>query len=222
MSGRESELRSWSPLWLEESGLPELVAEKSRGAAAWAIFKKVVELDCALHTEPGTVEITPADLADRAGVPRKVCRKTLIALRKLKLIEVFVPDDDAEEALARVKVPLRPPLGREAIEKRLAERHGATSPYLRYLDSERPKEDEREHDPVLSEVIDLYFNAIGLRMNVFVLDELRLIRKRFPIGDIRRVFGRARQNEIRSLPWIVRELVRANRRREEKPEDSRA
>ena len=69
---------------------------------------------------------------------------------------------------------------------------------------------------VLQEIVDLYFNAVGLKMNAFVLDELRLLRQQFPIEQVRKVFRRAQVNEIRSLHWILRELVRARKKDEKK------
>lgn len=213
-----AEPRAAFPLWLELSGLPAIAAQSSKGAAAWAIFKKVVELDIAMHSAPGTVEISPADLAARAGVPPGQVRKALLALRKLKLIACFIPEDDDENALLRVRTPLEPAMPRDAIATAMR-KHGldpGAGPW-RYLDEAGPAapgDATLKPDPALQEIVDLYFNAIGLRMNAFVLDELHLLRHRYPLDDIRKCFNRARQNEIRSLHWVVRELARGTRKRE--------
>ena len=66
-------------------------------------------------------------------------------------------------------------------------------------------------DP-LQRVIDLYFNTVGFKMNNFILDELRLVSRRFPRPEVEKVFARAGKNDIRSLGWVVRELYRASRR----------
>ncbi|MCX7018920.1 MAG: hypothetical protein WCK47_08115 [bacterium] len=212
------ELTTWSPLWLELSGLPQMLGAKPGGAAMWAVFKKIVELDCAANSEPGTVEVALEELAWRSALAPAAARRALLSLRRLKLVACFVPDNDEEAALARVRTPLAAPLRRDELVARWPRVFTAAPAHLRYLD-EAPSggaaaDDGR--DTVLQEIVDLYFNAVGLKMNVFVLDELRLVRQRFPIEAVRRVFHRARQNEIRSLQWIVRELVRGRRSHEQK------
>jgi hypothetical protein len=217
-----TEPRVWHPLWLEVSGLPRLIAERTKSAAGWALMKTVLELDCATHAEPGTIEISLRDLEDRAGLPRGGARKAIAGLRKHKLIACFLPDDDEEPALIKVQVPMPAPVARDEIIRRLTEAGFPPPAHLRYLDPPSPEtqEPDESKDRVLQEVVDLYFNAVGLKMNAFVLDELRLIRHRFPIEQIRRVFRRAQQNEIRSLQWVVRELVRATRKHDKKDKDT--
>jgi len=70
-------------------------------------------------------------------------------------------------------------------------------------------------DTALQEVVDMYFNTVGMKMNAFVLDELRLLRERFELDQIRYAFRRARQNEIRSLNWVVQQLVKQSKKAEE-------
>ena len=207
-----SDIRTWSPLWLEFSGLPEDLADKPNGAAAWAVFKKAVELDCAANSSPGTVEIVISELAGRTALKPPAARKGLLLLRRLKLMACFLPDSDEEAALVRVQVPLPTPRTREQIAAAWPAELGAMPASLRYLDVAAEQGDETAgdgSDTVLQEIVDLYFNTVGLKMNAFVLDELRLVRQRFPIEAVRRVFRRAQQNEIHSLQWVVRQLARA-------------
>jgi hypothetical protein len=209
-----------SPLWLEYSGLPQLVGEKIRGGYGWAVFKKIVELDCAANPEPDTVEITLSELAMRCGVPENAIQRAVMGLRKLKLIKCFLPEDEEEVALLKVSVPLPVPRGREELKAGWPRLFQETPQRFRYLDEwETVVEETSAEDPLLQEIVDLYFNTVGLKMNAFILDELRLVRTRFAAERIRRVFRRAQQNDVHSLHWIVKELIREKRKLEsETPE----
>jgi len=52
------------PLWIERSGLPRNLAAKCKNPHAWAVFRKIVELDLLNNSEPGTVEISARALGD--------------------------------------------------------------------------------------------------------------------------------------------------------------
>ncbi len=209
------EEKVWAPLWLEYSGLAQLVGEKIRGGYGWAVFRKIVELDCAANPEPDTVEITLSELAMRSGAPEGAIQRVVLGLRKLKLVKCFLPEDDEEVALLKVAVPLPVPHGREELKRRWPRLFQETPQRFRYLDEwETMIEDSGADDPALQEIVDLYFNTVGLKMNAFILDELRLVRARFPMERVRRIFRRAQQNDVHSLHWIVRELIREKRKLE--------
>jgi hypothetical protein len=208
------EQKAWAPLWLEYSGLPELVGDKVRGGAGWLVFRKIVELDCAANAHPAPVEVSVEELCRRTGTPAVVIHKALAALRKLKLIACFIPEDDEEPGLFRVSVPLRTPVSRADLRAAHPTLFADPQHYFRYLDEATGDlSPDDAPDPALQEVVDLYFNTVGLKMNAFILDELRLIRHRFPLEQVKKVFRRAQQNEIRSLSWVVRELVRARKKK---------
>ncbi len=212
MSGRE--VRVWSPLWLECSGLPQLLSQTVKGGAGWPLFKKIVELDCERNSMPGTVEISLEELERRCGVGPALARRTAEKLRKLKLIACFLPDNDEEAALFRVVTPLITPKSPEVIRAQDAHLFEHGSEYFRYFDDcAKVTDNELQTDsPDLKEVVDLYFDVIGLKMNVFILDELRMLPQRFTMAEIRSVFRRAQKNEIRSLHWVMQELVRRRKK----------
>lgn len=212
------EPRAWSPLWLEHSGLPAHIAAKVRGGAGWPVFKKIVELDCAANARPDAVELSLNDLGALIGLDGPAVRRAVQSLRKLRLLACFLPDTDDEAALLKVRVPLETPVTPDQLRAAKPGLFGGGPWRFRYSAEDEglaaagdnpDAADAESADPVLREIVDLYFDSIGLRMNVFVLDELRLVRGRFPIDEVRRVFRRAKQNEVRSLPWVVRELARA-------------
>lgn len=206
------EQKAWSPLWLEYSGLPELLQEKVRGGSGWPVFKKIVELDCALNTEPDTVEITLEELAQRCGVNPEATRRAILAMRKLKLVACFLPESEEEPALLKVRLPLATPRTTEQIKAAWPKIFAESPQHFRYAEEAEAAEEESAEDPALQEIVDLYFNTVGLKINAFILDELRLVRRRFAMEQIRRTFRRAEQNEIRSLHWVVRELTRAKKK----------
>jgi hypothetical protein len=210
----QREARTWSPKWLEYSGLPELLAQKIKSGAGWPLFKKIVELDCEKNSAPGTVEISLEELQKRCGVAPETTRKAAIALRKLKLLACFIPDNDEEAALFRVVTPLQTPRTAEQIRLEDAHLFENGADYMRYYDDcmAGKQEDLPTNDPDLKEVVDLYFDTIGLKMNVFILDELRMLPQRFTMQEVRSVFRRARKNEIRSLHWVIQELVRRRKK----------
>lgn len=220
----KSEKRSWSPAWLEHSGLPGALLAKSKSPCAWAVFKKIVELDCERNANPGTVEISLEALEARCGVSTEKIRKVCPLLRKQKLVAFFLPDNDEEAALFRVVVPLQTPRSAEEIKLESSQlfQHGGT--FFRYVDvdPESGDNDLTQSNHALKEVVDLYFDVIGLKMNAFILDELRMLPEKFDLSNVRSVFAMARKNEIRSLRWVIQELVRRKTKTEPplKPEES--
>lgn len=197
------EERAEFPLWLELSGLPEKINSKAR-KHAWMVFKKIVELDCAVNLEPGIVEISLNELGRRTGLDPEFVEKCLNSLKRKHFIACFIPDNYEEGAFARVSSPLKTPVDPEELKKKRSDLFPPGKDFFRYHD-QRPA--GPGDDEVLKEIVDLYFNAIGLKMNQFVLDELRIIRQRFKLSDIKRAFENARRRDIRALSYIVRYLM---------------
>lgn len=212
-------IMSGAPLWLELSGLPALVRARSKSAAGWAVFRKIVEFDCAQHpSTPGVVEVSVAQLAARSGVEPAEVGKVIPALRKLRLLKCFLPESDDEEALFEVICPLPVEMDRTDLVAAVLRESGQSPAFLRYLDD--AVSDNDAVDPALQEVADLYLNVIGTKINVFVVDELRLMVRKYPLAAIRKTFNRARLNEVRSMRWIAGQLSRTGRKKVAKEEDS--
>lgn len=214
------EPRCWSPLWLEFSGLPRFLSEKCRGPAGWLLFKKIVELDCERNSAPGTVEISLKELEERCGVSPDKARKAAEVLRKQKLLAFFLPDNDEESGLFRVVTPLQTPVAPEALRQAQPHLFEQAEVRFRYVDDcvDTGDSDAAPYsDPHLKTVVDLYFDVVGLKMNVFILDELRMLPQKFSMAEIQSAFSRARKNEIRSLRWVIQELVRRKKKNEDAP-----
>jgi hypothetical protein len=208
---------SKSPLWLEYSGLPVHLNQKARGAG-WLVFKKIVELDCDQNENPGIVEISLEELAARTGLEANVVERAIKKLKREKLVGCFLPDNAEEVALLRINVPIKTAISPEEIRKKYGEIFPPGRDFFRYVDKHVDEADE-EQDAALKEIVDLYFNALGLRMNAFILDELRIIRRRFDLDRIRKVFERAKRLHIRTLRWVVRELLREQKKDAKRKKD---
>ncbi|MBN1900546.1 hypothetical protein JW926_04385 [Candidatus Sumerlaeota bacterium] len=198
-----NEARHEFPLWLELSGLPDWLNSKVR-KDAWSVFKKVAELDCAANIDPGVVEISMSDLARRTGIAPDSVEKCLSRMRKKKILACFIPDNPDESALIRVVIPLASPIAPQEIKKKYEKLFPPGKDFFRYVDEKVP---EPADDEVLQEIVDLYFNSLGLKMNLFILDELRLLRQRFELPDVKRAFELAKRLEIKSLKWVMRQLI---------------
>ncbi|MDX2176845.1 MAG: hypothetical protein SF028_10275 [Candidatus Sumerlaeia bacterium] len=200
------EPRSEFPLWLEWSGLPEALYASSRGAVPWALFRRVVELDVARNgSRPDVVEISPAGLAAMIGVPAQRVRPLVGSLRKAGLLRAFLPDDDAEPGLFQVIVPVRTPVPAEELLRTRPELANATLEDLRYATEPgaRPEREER-----VKRVVDLYLDIFSMKLNSFVLDQLRIIAERYEPRLVERVFSLARKREAATLSWVLSEIRR--------------
>ena len=198
------------PLWIELSGLPSHLNEESKLAYAWAVFRKIVELDLAANSvRPGTVEISLAELGARCGLDAPKAEKAIKAMRKAKLVRAFLPENEEEAALLQLLLPLATP--RSADEVR------ATHPDL-FLEAQWPPRyavaGEADASPTadrgekVKAVVELYLNVLSMKMNSLILDELQLISDRYDMELIQKVFDRARKREAASLGWILAEIRR--------------
>ena len=198
------EINATFPLWLEYSGLPEFINTKIRGGA-WSVFKKIVEEDCAKNLKPGIVEISVEQLSLRTGLQQEVIERIAEKLRQKKIMVTFLPDNPFETALFQVRTPINTPVEPKEIRSKHRDVFPSGRDFFRYYDAPLEISDR---DETLKEIVDLYFNCLGLKMNTFILDELNLIRHRFPLTKIRQIFDRAKRHNIPSLKWVIKELFR--------------
>jgi hypothetical protein len=196
-----------SPLWLEYSGLPAWLNARAR-SGSWSVFKKIVELDCQRNAIADIVEAAPSELAEWTGLKAETVVRILEKMRRKKVIACFVGEHPDEPALLQVQIPLKTPRAPGDVLRASGKAFFRPGMRLRYA---YPQEEPPGDQTRLQEVVDLYFNNIGMKMNSFVLDELRLVARRFSLESIRRVFGRAALNEVRELGWVVRELIKESR-----------
>jgi hypothetical protein len=193
-----------SPLWIEYSGLPAQLNDEIR-SGAWIVFKKLLELDCQQNAIPDIIEAAPEEIAGWTGVKPEIVVKILNKLRQRKYLAASMGEHPGEPGLFQIQIPLHTPRKAVDVLRESGKAFFRPGMKLRYAFpiTEPPGDEAR-----MQQVVDLYFNNIGMRMNSFILDELRLIGRRFSLDSIRKVFGRAALNEVRELGWAVRELIK--------------
>jgi len=215
MGPREIRNDGWIafPLWLERSGLPAHLNDVCKSPHAWAVFRKIVELDIARNPDaPGTVEIGIAALGALVGLDAARTRQALTKMRKSGALRSFLPDNDEEEALFQPIAPMPTPVSCDALRASDRDLANATDAAFRYATAapEAPPPDAKpeDHDPKLREVVNLYLDNVSMKLNAFVLDELRLISGRFDLALVRKVFLRAKAKEVQTLGWILKDIRR--------------
>jgi hypothetical protein len=216
------------PLWIERSCLPQYLAEKCKNPHAWAVFRKIVELDLLSNSEPGTVEISARALGELLGVEPKKTYTAMKKLRKAGVVRAFLPDNEEEEALFQVMRPLETPVSYEQLRRSDPDLLRAPDEAFVYAigpEDELQHDDLSDADPVLREVVNLYLDNVSMKMNAFIFDELRLIRSRFDLPLIRKVFAKAKKKEIQTLGWILKEArleqqIREKAKKEKEDPDS--
>ncbi len=197
-------------LWLEWSGLPAAL-NKAR-ANGWLVFRKIVELDCEAHRRPEAVEVTLEELGERCGLEPDVVAKVLEALRKKKYLRCFIPDNPSEQALVEIRTPVKTPKSAEAVARATADPHLRDPGDYRYArEEEKPAADERH----VQEAVDYYLNHLSQKMNSVILEQIEIAARRFQAEELRLAIDRAARHEIRSMTWVLKELIRDHQK--EKP-----
>lgn len=189
--------------WLEISGLPaELNKVRAYG---WLVFKKIVELDCARHRQPGTVECSLEYLAERCGLPWEKVAAIVLALMKKKYLAAFVPDNNEELGLFEVRCPIKTPVASEDVAGGAREPHLRDHSAYRYLTAPEAKPGDEKK---VQKIIDHYLNRLSQKMNSFIVDEIEILARKFSLEKIEKTIERAARHDIRSIHWVTKELIR--------------
>lgn len=195
--------RTESALWVQWSGLPEVL--NGVRANGWLVFKTLMEMDCRRHRTPEAVECSLGELAEVTGLEWERVAKILEALQKKKYLACFIPDNPDEEGLFQIRVPLKTPKGPEQVALEAREPTLRDASGFRYVSE---PEDVGAREEKTQKIIDLYLNKLSQRVNSFIVDQIEVLVQRFPLEAIERTMERAARHEIRSLGWVVKELVR--------------
>ena len=198
---RDDAVYTYCPRWLEESGLPQLL-RREIGPGAWAVFKKLTEVEVEQNLLPDWFSVSAEALAEWTGVePREL----------EAIIERFVAEGylnrrkvTAREGVFRLRFArsLPVPRSREEIVARLKERGwGAARRRWRYLEPPRLRKAERK-------VLDLYEQLFGARMNDRIAADLVEMAHTFDYPAIEEAFQEAKKKRARTLGWILCRLYR--------------
>lgn len=201
---RNDALYVYSPRWLEESGLPEMLLEKA-GPAGWAVLKKLIEIDSERNIFPGYVSVRMDELGRWTGVGEEAARGAIEALIELGLIRWRALPDSAGADEYALQNPLEVPLDDDVIRERLKARGWSVRPLrFRYGGG-------AELEDAFKYVQNLYHEVFGARMNSGIASDLREIAENFEKYRIREVFEQAKRERVKSLTWVLTRLYRGER-----------
>jgi hypothetical protein len=186
------------PRWLEESGLPERMAEEI-GPESWLLFRKLVELDCDANLTPQWFAIGLSDLVRWTGISRPRIELLLRYLEEMEWIERI--DADFESQTCRIVTPLKVPLEENTIRSALAGFHGCGGRFiLRYYQNTASLN-------AVENVIYLYQMLFGARFSPRIVEDLEDIANTYDMGVIYDIFAEAYAKKAKSLAWIKSHLA---------------
>ena len=192
------------PRWLEYSGLPQKIAEQI-GVDGWLTFKKLIELDCLINPQPDLFNESIARIAQITGIKPSQIRCILETLRDLQYIECYIPETDAEPVYLKIKVPVKTPIDPVEIPFADGGLKGANKlVLLRY--QLQPESVIQEDESKFTQILHWYFDLCGMKMNNLILDELKELATNFALDKIKSAFQKAKQNNVRSLNYIFKQL----------------
>lgn len=192
------------PRWLEFSGLPQKIAGQL-GIDAWLTFKKLIELDCLANPQLDLFNESIARITQMTGLAPGRVREILESLRDLRYIECYLPENDVEPAYLKIRFPIQTPIAPTEISFADGGLLGAIEPItLRYYHPVEPA--KLENGTKFAQILHWYFDLCGMRMNTIILDELKELETNFELDKIKAAFQKAKQNNVRSLSYIFKQL----------------
>lgn len=196
------------PRWLEFSRLPQKIADQL-GIDAWLIFKKLIELDCLANPQPDLFKESVSRIAQMVGVDPPRVHQLLESLRNLQYIECYLPENDAEPVYLKIQGPISTPIAPSEIPFVDGGLKGALEPItLRYYHP--PESAKLENGSKFAQILHWYFDLCGMKMNNIILEDLKELESNFEVDQIKAVFLKAKQNNVRSLNYIFKQLYAPN------------
>ena len=192
-------------LWIQFSGLP--AALNKAKANGWLVFKTLIELDTRRGGAAAGFEVLLADLAERCGLEPEPLTKILEILRKRKVIKLYLPESADEPAFVAIAAPLPTPIPPREVAARIDDPHARDPAAWRYAAAPAAAQDET----AIQHVVDLYLNHLSQRVNAFVLEQIDVAVARFPLPEIERMIERAARHNVRTMGWVIKELIREER-----------
>jgi hypothetical protein len=202
------------PRWIEFSGLPQKIADQLE-IDAWLVFKKLIELDCLANPQPDLFKESVTRIAQMTGIPSTRTRQLLESLRDLQYIECYLPENDLEPVYLKIRVPVATPI----LPVKIPFTDGGMldapeSVPLRY--DHIPEPVKLENGTKFSQIMHWYFDLCGMKMNDLILEDLKELESNFEINRIKAAFIKAKQNNVRSLNYIFKQLY-APLKKDKKP-----
>jgi hypothetical protein len=198
-------------VWLEWSGLPARINKIRSGA--WSVFKKLIELDCRAHRRPEAVEVSLDELGERCGLTAEAVERIIKALVGKKILHAFIPDNPDEVGLFEIRLPIETPLAPPEVAQRAQDPRLRNTSLYRYarVEEELPLDEKR-----VQQIIDHYLNHLSQKINAFIIEQIEIAARRFPLESILRTIERGADHNIRSMGWVIKELIRDHTKQERK------
>lgn len=201
---RNDALYCYFPRWLEESGLPAVLAEAA-GPQGWMVFKKLIELDSERNALPGWVSVPMADFAAWCGMTEEEARAAMERLMEAGYVQFRPLGESADSDEYAIVTPIETPLSDKEIRERMKKRGWTVKPLrFRYGDA-------KDEEDAFKRTQNLYHEVFGARMNTHIASDLREIAENFEPYRIREVFEEAKRQRVKSLSWVITNLYRGER-----------
>ncbi|MGI6456628.1 MAG: hypothetical protein ACOX5R_13555 [bacterium] len=185
------------PRWIEESGLP-LYISGTLGVHAWAIFRKLIELDCDQNLTPDWFIFQVRDLSHWTGCPEHQVEKVLTKLEGDEWIKRADQSFDIQKAC--IITPLEFPTDLEDVRKGLKRDESRGGNFiLRY------SQDVSALSQV-DKVVYLYQMIFGARFTPKIAEDLEEIANTYDMGVIYDTFSEAHLKNVKSLSWVKTRL----------------
>jgi len=219
---RDDAVYTYSPRWVEESGLPEQL-NREIGPGAWPVFKKLTEAEIEQNLLPDWFTVSRDDLAEWTGLDATHVESIVERLETSGFLSRRKATARSEMLRLRFARSLPVPRAKDEIAARLkAQGWRVARRHWRYLEPPRFRKAERK-------VIHLYEQLFGARMNDRIAADLVEIARDFDYPAIEEAFQEAKKNGVKTLGWIIARLYRGEdderipktRRRTARPKPSR-
>jgi len=203
---RDDVLYTYTPRWIEESGIPEELVNGA-GEAAWPVFKKLVEAETEQNFFPDWFMISRQDICGWSGVLAGRLDEILTFLENEGFIERKEGVTPGGLERFRIQEPLLSDEETDKVRARLKSRGyvGVKNLTLRYIDPMPAREKFRT-------VRLLYEEVFGMRMNSRIADDLREITERFDLALIMNAFEEMRRKPNKSLGSLITRLYRGEKK----------
>ena len=188
-------LMNQSPRWLDYSGLPQNLHQEI-SPCAWFVFKRLMELDILSNLEPDVFKESIENISQTLGLQAQEIRDTVIQLMEKGWIECYLPETDSELAYFKINIPIPTPISPLQIPIEQGGLQGS-SELIRLRYYTLPQYDENENK--FKQILHLYYDLCGLKLNSLVLDDLKEIERQFDLEKIKFAFEKAKKNKARSL-----------------------
>lgn len=185
------------PRWIQESGIPQRLAEEI-GLDGWVIFRKLIELDCDANLTPDWFPVRADDISRWTAVSPERIDSILNQLESNGWIDRV--NRELEIQNVRIVSPLPVEIDENAIRQKLVGEGTSGGRFiLRYQENLALLEK-------VEQVIYFYQMLFGAKFSPRIVEDLEEIANGYPMEIIYQLFQEAYQKKVKTLSWIKSRL----------------